>query len=146
MTAHAHGDIAPEDAQTWFRAAQSAFKIAPGGEGGSGVGEVPARARLLPVGHTVVAAAGLNPDDVNSALLTFVQTDVATPATAARMLVLRALLAEPCFSELRYDPTHTFAYFACPVCEQWRGGFIANATYRPAHARASLYGITMSSR
>ena len=65
------------------------------------MGEVPARARLLLVGHTVVAAAGLNPEDVNSALLTFVQTDVATPATAARMLVLRALLAEPCFSELR---------------------------------------------
>ena len=95
-----------------------------------------------------VAAAGLNPDDVNSALLTFVQTDVATPATAARMLVLRALLAEPCFSELRYDPSHACYLAFLPTYPAWEqcgaGGFIANPTYRPAHARASLYGIALS--
>jgi insulysin len=63
-------------------------------------GDIPARARLL-TGHTVVALADPNPDDPNSALLTHIQMGVTTAKNAAIMAVLRSIMGEPLFAELR---------------------------------------------
>ena len=61
-----------------------------------------ARARLLPENqHSVVAVPAFNPDDTNSALLMYLQTDVTTPHHVALLLVLRSLLSQPAFAELR---------------------------------------------
>ncbi|KAJ1437208.1 Metalloenzyme, LuxS/M16 peptidase-like protein [Ochromonadaceae sp. CCMP2298] len=59
------------------------------------------RARLLDVGHTVLALPSLNKDDPNSALVTYMQADSTNPRNSALLLVLRRLLAEPAFAELR---------------------------------------------
>ena len=64
-------------------------------------GDVPSRARILPPRHTVVAVPVLNDEDPNSALVTYIQTDVTSPRNSALMMVLRSIMAEPLFSELR---------------------------------------------
>jgi secreted Zn-dependent insulinase-like peptidase len=64
-------------------------------------GEVLSRARILPPGHLVVALPTFNTEDANSALLTHIQTEATTPRVSAIMMVLRSLMAEPCFAELR---------------------------------------------
>jgi insulysin len=63
-------------------------------------GDIPARARLLK-GHTVVALADPNPEDPNSALLTHIQMEHTTARNAALMSILRSMMGEPLFAELR---------------------------------------------
>jgi hypothetical protein len=60
------------------------------------------RARVLPVAqHTALALPCFNAADPNSALITYFQAGVNSPRTAALTLLLRRLLGEPAFTELR---------------------------------------------
>ena len=60
------------------------------------------RARRLPSStHTVVALPGFNSEDPNNAYVVHVQTELTSPRNAAMSLLLRRLLSEPVFSELR---------------------------------------------
>ena len=51
--------------------------------------------------HTVLALPSFNSEDSNNAMLTYMQADLTTPTSVARVLLLRSLLAEPLFTELR---------------------------------------------
>mmetsp|Transcript_1554 Transcript_1554/g.2638 ORF Transcript_1554/g.2638 Transcript_1554/m.2638 type:complete len:577 (+) Transcript_1554:563-2293(+) len=60
------------------------------------------RARLLSHGtHTVAALPTRNVEDPNNALVTYFQADASSPKVSALLLVLRRLLGEPAFTELR---------------------------------------------
>ena len=68
----------PELVQTSAQDLASVPESAPGPGLGPASRDVLARARLLPArSHTVVAVPAFNPDDTNSALLTYIQ--VSTP-------------------------------------------------------------------
>ena len=58
--------------------------------------------KVLPPGsHAVVVLPGFNEDDANSALVLYMQGPVTTAKAVAELLVVRQLLAEPLFTELR---------------------------------------------
>ncbi len=60
------------------------------------------RARALPAQrHVVLALPAFNEEDPNSALITHFQADFVAPRNSALLMVVRRLLGEPAFTELR---------------------------------------------
>jgi len=66
------------------------------------VTDAPNRAKLLEKGsHSIILMPAFNPEDANSALVTFFQTENVSPKLSALLMVIRRVLAEPLFAELR---------------------------------------------
>jgi hypothetical protein len=84
---------------------------------GYGLSDAPLRCRTLSVGDLVMALPAFNPEDPNNGLVTYIQCDVISPLSSARLMVLRRLLAEPCFTELRTQRqlvrNHVVCLYAC---------------------------------
>ena len=51
--------------------------------------------------HSVLALPTFNEEDANNALICYMQADLTSPQMVAQMIMLRQLLAEPMFTELR---------------------------------------------
>ena len=110
VTSYIHGDLTQEAARALYDMSVTILgpNVVPEGPathslGGVAVnaeGDIPARVRLLK-GHTVIALADPNPEDPNSALLTHIQMENTTARNAALMTILRSLMGEPLFAELR---------------------------------------------
>lgn len=110
VTSHIHGDLSQEAARSLYDMSVKILgpNVVPdvpvthsmGGIAVNAEGDIPARVRLLK-GHTVIALADPNPEDPNSALLTHIQMENTTARNAALMTILRSLMGEPLFAELR---------------------------------------------
>jgi hypothetical protein len=86
------------------------------------------------VDHRVIALPAFNDQEANSALVIYFQAAPLTPKTAALLLVLRRLFAEPAFSYLRTQ--QQLGYVVSFSASKREGGGCMQGAQLDARARA----------